>query len=455
MRNSIISELAVTMLLFAPMSMVACGPRLNNVDPDGSADALALSEETPSADCIVYGWSFLQFGTSEDDGAVALGSDGNCNVFVAGNTSGTLSSDGSGRGEHQDGFVARLNATTRPQWITQLGTLQLDTLRGIAVDRTGVSYVIGDSCDAVTTLAGTSGRDVFAARIEASGHRQWQVNAGSMADAYGQGIGLRSDGSLLAVSATFADPLKSSDFWLARLAADRGTISEAYQFGTDEYDRPESLLLDPKSDDIYLSGSTSGDLDGVNQGSFDMFLGKLNKDYSPKWFKQRGTDDVDAALRVVRDSMGNLYVLALSYANLAGGSESDGISSLFLVKFDATGSHQWTKRVGRAAAMASGAGLAISGKDLIYVAGSTTGALDTTANLGGRDAFLAKYTAGGTRLWLRQFGTAADDQATSVVVTPGGQVLVAGTTNGEMVTSAAKGKSDVFIARFRPDGSQD
>lgn len=444
-----------TISLSSFICLAACGPGIHEVDTDVSAAQMSIGEETPSTDCTDYRWRFLQFGTAEDDGAVALASDDHCNVYVAGNTNGTLSSDGTGRGDYQDGFVARLNLTSQPQWITQLGTTQLDTVRGLAVDHAGASYAIGDSCDATATFTGTTNRDVFAARIEANGHQQWSVKTGSMADAYGQGIGIRSDGSLLVVSATFADPLKSSDFWLAKLAASSGAISSAYQFGTDEYDRPEALLLDAKTDDIYLAGSTSGELDGVNHGSFDMFLGKLKKDYSLQWWKQRGTDDIDAALRVVRDASGNLYVLALSYGNLAGGAENDGISSVFLMKFDPSGVHQWTKRIGSAAATASATGLAISSAGAIYVAGSTTGALDTAASLGGRDAFVAKFDSAGTKRWLRQFGTAVDDQATSVVVTAGGQILVAGTTAGSMVAAATKGKNDVFVARFRPDGSQD
>ena len=47
----------------------------------------------------------------------------------------------------------------------------------------------------------------------------------------------------------------------------------------------------------------------------------------------------------------------------------------------------------------------------MYVAGQTEGALDGNVNAGGNDIFVMKFDASGTHQWTSQRGTSADDVA--------------------------------------------
>jgi hypothetical protein len=92
------------------------------------------------------------------------------------------------------------------------------------------------------------------------------------------------------------------------------------------------------------------------------------------------------------------------------------------------------------------------GVDGIYVAGFTDGRFPTQHHLGGDDAFVAKLGFGGGLLWVRQFGTRADERATAVAASSSG-VFVGGWTRGSLQRGVRRGPTDGFVARFGTDGS--
>jgi hypothetical protein len=99
----------------------------------------------------------------------------------------------------------------------------------------------------------------------------------------------------------------------------------------------------------------------------------------------------------------------------------------------------------------------------VYVAGSTHGAFGATSqgtlntNLGGADAFVAKFDAQGSLLWVTQFGSAADDFIEGLALDKDGFLYVAGWTKGDMPVGfhqpAAPGNhnaggQDAFVAKI-------
>jgi len=79
---------------------------------------------------------------------------------------------------------------------------------------------------------------------------------------------------------------------------------------------------------------------------------------------------------------------------------------------------------------------------------------------GGRDIFIAKYTANGDYLWARRFGYAYDDSANSIAADANGNVIVTGYFSdrvdfGGGTIWAALGGIDAFLAKFTPDGNFD
>jgi hypothetical protein len=81
----------------------------------------------------------------------------------------------------------------------------------------------------------------------------------------------------------------------------------------------------------------------------------------------------------------------------------------------------------------------------VYIAGNTSGNLGGTAP-GTEDAFVAKYSAGGTLRWTQLLGTRTLDIARGITVDPSGAAYIAGQTAGHLGVSNAGG-IDAYLAK--------
>ena len=89
-----------------------------------------------------------------------------------------------------------------------------------------------------------------------------------------------------------------------------------------------------------MAGGTYGGLDGnTSAGNTDLFVVKYNSSGTKQWTKQLGTGDGDGANGVATDSSGKVYVTGGTYGGLDGNS-SAGSSDLFVVKYNSSGTMQ-------------------------------------------------------------------------------------------------------------------
>ena len=68
----------------------------------------------------------------------------------------------------------------------------------------------------------------------------------------------------------------------------------------------------------------------------------------------------------------------------------------------------------------------------IYVAGLTGGSLDGQTYSGSYDAFLAKYSPDGTKVWTKLLGTSGNEQANALTTGLDGSIYVSGVTSGAL-----------------------
>jgi len=148
-----------------------------------------------------------------------------------------------------------------------------------------------------------------------------------------------------------------------------------------------------------VTGYTLGGLDGnTNSGSYDIFLVKYNSSGTKQWTKQLGTSSGDYGNDVTTDSSDNVYVTGYTGGGLDGNTGMSGLYDIILMKFDSSGTKQWTKQLvtsNRQSDQGSIAFFDSSGN--IYVTGRTGGGLDGNTNSGGDDIFLVKYNSDGVK----------------------------------------------------------
>jgi len=99
-------------------------------------------------------------------------------------------------------------------------------------------------------------------------------------------------------------------------------------------------------------------------------------------------------------------------------------------------------------------GVATDSSGNVYVTGGTKGGLDGNTSAGDTDLFVIKYNSSGTKQWTKQLGTSGDDYANGVAVDSSGNVYVAGDTYGGLDGNNNAGNNDIFVVKYNSSGTK-
>ena len=217
-------------------------------------------------------------------------------------------------------------------------------------------------------------------------------------------------------------------------------------------DQAEALVTGSDGS-VYVAGRTMGSLDGPpNLGSDDAFLIKYDAQGNKLWTKQFGSVETDWVRALVSGSDGSVYVAGRTMGSLDGQPNLGG-EDAFLIKYDDQGNKLWTKQFG-SNQMDWAQALTRDSDGSVYVAGRTMGSLDGQPNLGGEDAFLTKYSAEGARLWTRTLGSTMSDWAEALAVGTDGSIYLGGYVSGSVDGQPYSGGQDAFLAKYTADGTK-
>lgn len=190
----------------------------------------------------------------------------------------------------------------------------------------------------------------------------------------------------------------------------------------------------------YITGIIDGAFGGRNH---DAFVAKYDSVGNELWIQQLESNNYDEGAAIAVDTLGNIFVGGFTGGNLGGLFQ--GELDAFLARYNDVGELLWTKQLATPGTETI-SDIGIDNLGNAYLAGWTSGDL-AGPNLGGFDAFLAKYGAAGELVWSHQFGTEQSDQAYAVANDQFGRIYLAGVTRGNLV-QAPVGPSDAFLARF-------
>ncbi len=331
-----------------------------------------------------------QFGTQRYDLAYATAAVDD-GAYVAGFTNYALR--GQTYHHRYDAFVSRFDASGRELWTRQFGTSGTDQALALAADDSGV-YVVGSTDGRFPKQLHAGELDAFVAKLGPNGRQMWLE-----------------------------------------------------QFGTRGADEAVAVAL--AGTGLLLAGSTDGRLSSSRLGGTDAFVGGFSLEGEPRWIRQFGSSGTDRARGLGVES-GTVHVVGSTDGTLPGKTSLGGVDA-FIQTVDTDGRRLWSRQVGTAGTDEATSVLSVRGG--AYVAGVTDGALQGQGSLGGSDAFLMRLNGRGERVWTRQFGTPASDDAVAVGGTAKG-VYVAGSTTGALPDQELFGETDAFIRRYEPKGTE-
>lgn len=268
------------------------------------------------------------------------------------------------------------------------------------------------------------------------------------------------------------------DAFLAKFTSS-GTLVWATYYGGNSEDRGKSLAIDA-SGNIYMAGQTYS-ASGIASasasqnslaGQNDAFLVKFDNNGNPIWATYFGGEYYDEGYSCAVDHSGNVYMAGFAWSSTgittsgAHQPTSGGATDGFLVKFDSSGTKQWSTYYGGELWETGYCATDPAGN--VYLAGftsstvniSTTGAHQTILGWGD-DANLVKFNSDGVRQWGTYYGGSDYDWAYFIATDSAGNVYLDGHTgsDGVIATPGAfqttrGGSYDAFLAKFDGTGTR-
>jgi len=337
-----------------------------------------------------------------------------------------------------DCFLGKLNSAGQPVWMTYFGGPGSDQTGAISLDSWGHIYMSGyTSSDTniatpgafLTTYSGI--HDAFLAKFDSNGQRIWATYYGA-GDELANGCATDNDGN------------------------------------------------------VYISGitnsttgiATSGSHQPVYGGDEDDFLVKFDSSGQRLWGTYYGGSFVDDGCLCATDGSGNIYLSGQtgsgnnistpgSHQPIIGSGPGNSLRDGFLVKFDSNGVRQWGTYYGGTGDDDVGS-LLVQDNGTIYFTGSTgspnnisTAGSFQPVFIGPDDAYFAKFTTNGVRVWGTYYGGTAYENLYVGAIDDNGYVFLSGSSGStsniatpEAYQTSLKGTWDAILVKFTPNGQR-
>ncbi len=426
------------------------GPGIEMRESNGGFDMFLVKYDPYG----LYTWA-LTWGGEGHDRCRGLYIDDSDDIFITGDFIGTADFDpGPGSDVHQshnptlsDAFLSKFNKEGIHQWTLTWGGTNATTPYKVIKDHTGHLYVGGEYIGTTDFNPGpgvdehigdANDFDAFVMKLDQSGNYIWAKTWGGNYRQAVVNIDFDSSnnpfftGSFYGSGTTDFNPgpgveLLSchgySDPYLSKFDQDGNFLWAKSWGGSAGYDQANGIkVLD--SDDVFITGRFVGAVDfdpgdGINivtaNGGADAFASRFDCDGNWLGVKTLSGDGVTVATCIASDNLGGLLM-------------TGDFSST--VDFD-----------------------------------PGPGTYELTSS-GGRDAFLGKYTTEGDLIWALAWGGESTggtfgDRAGCVTADPDGNMFVAGNfeetcdffPGPDVDLRTSNGGTDIFLARFGPDGN--
>jgi hypothetical protein len=253
------------------------------------------------------------------------------------------------------------------------------------------------------------------------------------------------------------------DMFVAKFNAAGGHVWSR-RIGGSSMESPNTVAVDGGGN-ITISGGFRGTVDFggavlMNPEDSDVFIARLDADGQTLWARSFPVPGHQHAFGLSVTSDHTLVACRLDEGIDFGGGYLDAIGgvNVFVARLDDAGNHVWSRRfAGTSHEMYPKNGvLRASESGEFYLAGSFEASLDfgtgVLMSTGGRDIYVAKFTADGTCLWSKRFGDTSDQDVSGAAVDEVGSLVIAGTFNGSLDVGGgalvSAGGKDMFLAKL-------
>ncbi|MBN1329310.1 MAG: SBBP repeat-containing protein [Candidatus Heimdallarchaeota archaeon] len=389
-----------------------------------------------------------------------------------------------------DAVVTKFASNNSLIWSTYLGGGgQVDIAQDIAVATDGSCYITGrtTSSDFPTKNAfddtfNGGYTDAFVTKFAVNGSLLWSTYLGGGGDLdVGHSIAVATDGSCYVTGETTSSDFPTLnayestynggnfDIFFTKFASN-GTLLWSSYFGGSRIDVGYGIAV-TSDGSFYITGfTTSPDFptqnayDTTQNGDWDVYLSKFDKNCSLLWSTYLGGIYWDEAWGVAATSDGSCYVTGYTdspdFPTQYGFNNTYGMGGdAFLTKFASNGSLLWSSFLGGSSGE-RGYDVAATSDGSCYVAGYTASENFPTLNAyddskaHGYDAFVMKFSSTGSLFWSTYLGGNSTDEGYGIATAENGSCYIIGKTwSADFPTfnpydNTTSDYGDMFIVKF-------
>lgn len=410
-------------------------------------------------------------GSSSNEEAWGIALDANGNIYVIGtgraHWQGTNPPVRAYSGS-SDAFVVKFNAFGLLLWNTFLGSNLEDDGSGIVLKGNDYIYVAGTSAGSWSNPSRehSGGRDAFMAQLSLDGTLNVNSFFGTAGTDWGYGIAVNYSGVPYLVGeseATWANnPIRLNHGWdgfTAYLTTAGNLMWATFQGGASD-DGGRSIAVDP-SGNLYIAGYSDkswGSPRRAHSGGYDAFVAKLDHQGNLLWNTFLGGSAEDRATGIAFFGNDTVYVVGSSLTNwgtpvraYVGGKDA------FVARLNGSGAYQWHAFLG-SASTDSGLAVAVSSNGYPNVVGQSYATWGTPrrAFVGWSDGFAAELNGNGSLLWNTFLGGGNHDYSQDVLTDEADNLFITGTSSatwGSPVRAhSGAGIPNAFVAKLNTSG---
>ena len=203
-----------------------------------------------------------------------------------------------------------------------------------------------------------------------------------------------------------------------------------------------------------VAGSTRGNFPGMtnsaSDGSYDALVVKYNTDGTQAAIKTFGISSVSSSEVIYAstiDDSNNVYVTGYTTGDLAGSSQ--GSADIIVAKLDSSLTQVWLIQTGTTQSD-YGYAVAVDSASRVIIGGFTSGAFTDQTNLGPSDCFIMQFNSTGGMEWVTQFGSTDNDIFFGLAVDTVGSVddiYGTGYSSGTFEGQSNSGSNDIFLIK--------
>ena len=228
-----------------------------------------------------------------------------------------------------DCYLVKLTSQGDIEWTLTVGDTSSERAYSVIQTSDG-GYAIAGS----VASFGQGGSDVYVVKIDSNGNLQWTRAIGGTDNDIAKSIIQTSDGGYLVAGVTYSFGQGLADVYLVKLNG-TGNVQWTRTIGGTDWDGSEAVIQTADGGYAIVGQSAS-----FGQGNRDVYVIKLDNGGNVQWAKTIGGADWEWGNAIIQLADGGFVV--------AGSTRSFGQGSydVYVIKLDSNGNLQWTRTIG-------------------------------------------------------------------------------------------------------------